>query len=1742
MRHALLFAVCYLLSLSSLSAQCAPTDFIFSSGIQAPRFGNAPISWRDQPLSTPSPFLPSDGIDVGEYGLIVDVSATMEIEIMSGGTPLTLRPEGQANVLEGPASTLNIFGTQLSASGEYEVYLEPGNCDDLPIADGNGNNGITITCNNCPVLPANPDIAIAYIYDSLTPNVLPVVPFSNVGGNGIGPDLNASALEKAAWKSQNNPLGNQRFLSTVYRSNLIQANTSFNQTELIVDISEIEYNTTTYEQQGLAEGWGVSLVARNVNSGNYSVIQAEYRKGFQPAPSTMQFILDPSVRNMDEELFVSIWRVRSVRNVNGLALGDFLYPSNYALFDFQLRTPIPLPPPPPHNTCGTAKPITYQPGSSCTLPDEVNTFAATSSPESSSCFSTDVWLSFTATSTQYDFLAEREGSARPNIALYEGACDNLNLLQCGFTQSNRDTFSFIDLTIGADYLIRLSGSFATTGIANNAYIPDPVENTFRYCLFGEPETCTTPEASLGERTCLDFQQYEFELTISDLGNQPSLDVVLQNTGEVLRTVTATGTYVIGPVTGNLSIRLQGNNATCFGDLIALNQFCGGEANDECSGAFFVPLSDPSSPILRQAWGRNATASSPALPSDCGAHAGARDFWFSVVNTTGAVADIAIVTAEINDTWSEHTSYFYTGDCQNLAYERCDAGDLNIFTDVAAGDTIFVRSAKTSITNNNVFSGTSVYAYPLAPLPNDDCNGATPVGISTDLVCTTSFAGDNTTSPDGQLWYSFQPGTSRATFLLNSIATTIGEANVISYELYSGTCGNLSLVESGTAAAGFGRQFNGLTAGDNYLLALQTNPSGGRGTFDACLLTPPPAATNNTPDDAIVVPVNTDGSCDQTTAGTTFGATAFFFSCAGGSRDDDVFFKFTANATAYAVELSNVNLLVGNDPTTVIQVGRFDQFGGFSTAVCGQGTAVVASGLTVGEEYFISVYTVGAAEAVDFDLCLKTLPTPVNDLCENALPLTPNTDQTCSIQTSGTLAGADGEGFTGFFCGNSTPVDDVWYTFQATANVAYSLEVSDPGFAQRIQVYVGSCGSLTSIYCDNNQNYTLPAAQLDRQIYVRVFTFEFTADKTFDLCLQQLSGGAPDNENCEQAISVPVSTPDNCSQVPGTTFLADKDFPACFGGDDQADVYFEFVATETAHLVLIQDVEDVLGLGFASLGIEVFSGTCGNLTSVSCNQSFENSPASVVSGLTVGETYIVRVFEHSGTAAATFNICVQTIVPPANDEEAGAIPLLQELIYRPRPFTLEFATSSGPAVECNGNTGTANDDVWFSFVANTTDPEVAFMNNFFNPLGVEVYAPGASDPLACYDPFTNFTSQLPLSGLTIGDTYRIRVYSYNSGSLTGEGAQGEIGVYGMPTEEVYLTAEDFCTPLNTVTSTGSGQWLYLRAAGDFVAAVLDEEPMGDISTGVYGHTGGIRTDANGIPYLDRNLQIGVSQQPSQGSVQVALFFTLDELDDLGDFSNSIISLFNVRVSKFSVDACGPTLPGGTGQFITPLYSSFIGSNGGLMVVIEIDDFSSFFLHAGDQPLSSNVLPVSCTEFAVSSSSDGLSFRWATAAEDNHAYWHIEGSADGLRWDNLLSIGGDPVNRSGSIYQRAYTGNNYKKFSFFRLVAEANDGTIEQACDIQEIDVDGARPILQSVYPNPVSRLGELTAVITLPEAAQGALTIYDLSGKSVLQKTIAGTTGINQLTVSPQRQLAPGIYQLQLVIDGQSFARRIIITQ
>lgn len=91
------------------------------------------------------------------------------------------------------------------------------------------------------------------------------------------------------------------------------------------------------------------------------------------------------------------------------------------------------------------------------------------------------------------------------------------------------------------------------------------------------------------------------------------------------------------------------------------------------------------------------------------------------------------------------------------------------------------------------------------------------------------------------------------------------------------------------------------------------------------------------------------------------------------------------------------------------------------------------------------------------------------------------------------------------------------------------------------------------------------------------------------------------------------------------------------GTPEDDVWFEFTATAATHNITLLNISQ-----FNSLHFGIYSGDCNNLVNIACD-SF--TPTLTVEGLTIGQTYKIRVYSTNPSVTMTFDVCIRNVMPP-----------------------------------------------------------------------------------------------------------------------------------------------------------------------------------------------------------------------------------------------------------------------------------------------------------------------------------------------------------------------------------------------------------------------------------------------------------------------------------------------------------------
>jgi hypothetical protein len=468
---------------------------------------------------------------------------------------------------------------------------------------------------------------------------------------------------------------------------------------------------------------------------------------------------------------------------------------------------------------------------------------------------------------------------------------------------------------------------------------------------------------------------------------------------------------------------------------------------------------------------------------------------------------------------------------------------------------------------------------------------------------------------------------------------------------------------------------------------------------------------------------------------------------------DVWYSFTATGTSQLITLA--------PRFGAIMDIRSGSCGVSASVFCaqvftGNTNPTLVTNLSSGQTYFIRVYPSGATPPAGisstFALCVANGPTTAtNDDCAQAIsvPVTP----TCTTPTNGSVQGATQSLPPTTGCGFGTTATDVWYSFVASGTTQ-TLTLTTR-FAASLDVRSGTCAASTSIFCTNfaAQGTVVSGLTTGQTYFIRIYpsgNIPPTApNNTFTLCVTP-GPGTPANDNCAGATPLPVAAA--CTPTASTIAGASQSLPpaACGNATTANDVWFSFQANGTTQIV-------TLNANFATV-IDVRSGTCASSASVFCSTGFA-AQGIVVSGLTSGQTYFMRVYPNNNTMPtptnSAFTICVTSATPAPNNDCAAATPVpVTTACATPVNGTVVGATQSLPPSPGCGNATTAA-DVWYSFVASGPTQLVTLNARFAAVLDVRSGSCATSASVFCTTAF-GAQGQI-ISGLTSGQTYFLRIY-------------------------------------------------------------------------------------------------------------------------------------------------------------------------------------------------------------------------------------------------------------------------------------------------------------------------------------------------------------------------------------------------
>ena len=661
-------------------------------------------------------------------------------------------------------------------------------------------------------------------------------------------------------------------------------------------------------------------------------------------------------------------------------------------------------------------------------------------------------------------------------------------------------------------------------------------------------------------------------------------------------------------------------------------------NDECVDAIALPIGSSFEDCNYQTFSA-AGATESATFAACGDFDD--DVWFSFVATSAdIVVDVNNFVGSSGELVSIEVLEAPCDDGFMTQFIPCRLNTPNVLFGLTIGTTYFVRVASPNFEDVNFLNEFDICLYELVPPTNDECINAINLPITELFNCTINTASTtagattdglgscvlNGGDSAGDVWFSATvPPTGTVGFKLDVRSNHDINAEILMGDCTSGftsmACEQIS--ENGMIGSG------GLVAGNTVFLRIWNGPIGFAADgvfFDICAFHFP---NQDECENAVFInPL--PAPCSGNLAMTNFSTFSGIGTCATGGgtvNAEDIWFETVIPSTGrLSVKLTTGVLEITTALSGVLEVFSGTGCGDLTSIACsdvseGEYGSVILDDRTPGESIWIRVWEFDSNEPGSISLCLTELPSILpNNECINAINLDVNTGF-CANPVTAVLADASshsGEGTCTLGQGDIRP--DLWYSVVVPASGDLVVETMNSGDLPfnntAMEILEGTCGSLVSLACDDDgsvDSYSkldLTGLTAGETLFVRVWNAAgLNFGGSFFICAYEPTDAIPINDECFNAIPLAFGN-NSCSEVIVHTANATDSTPLvgtvgdlCINNFNGADLWYTIAAP--ANFSTVDYALNMLYTTMPSLGIEMYHGTCDDLTPLFCT-SVDNS--------------------------------------------------------------------------------------------------------------------------------------------------------------------------------------------------------------------------------------------------------------------------------------------------------------------------------------------------------------------------------------------------------------------------------------------------------------------------------------------------------------------------------------------------------
>ena len=561
------------------------------------------------------------------------------------------------------------------------------------------------------------------------------------------------------------------------------------------------------------------------------------------------------------------------------------------------------------------------------------------------------------------------------------------------------------------------------------------------------------------------------------------------------------------VTESLPFDLDGNTRIkrCRVDLGAFENievdFCTAR-NDFCRRAIDLPIIVPTCTMV---YADTDSATASGINSNCETDGTHRDLWYRFIAPTNG--NILVEYQSISSGPFPILSIW--DNCDGIQGQEITAfkmsEDSMYIIDLESESSYYLSiSSRTGSENNFEFC---IKLGPDTP-SNDFCTGAISLPVftssctytqaNTSIASYSDVSNSCFTSDVRDLWYTFiAPSTNSVRFNYFSNSTVLPY-----FDIWRSCTGSSADEFVCNGNLRHDEVIPGLQIGFTYYLRIYSKNSCNyrHGTFQFCLNEGPLPPSNDECVTATVLSPITQ-NCQVVTGNTIIARRSGVQNSCSSDYTYDLWYEFQAPSSGKVV-LQYFDLTAMPSTSVWSNCGGSPSYEVYCSASLQ--TYHFFYDLTPNHIYFLSMASQQSNRGT-FEFCLyEAQDPPLNDICDQAIPIS------CGNIVIGDVLYATNSDYIGLCPSGTENGAGIWYTFDGMGDtIIISTDLSGTDFDTELEVYVGTCGSLSCVASDDNGGTGLKAevrfsSQLNETYYVYV-DGHLSARGNFELSLDCLNG-------------------------------------------------------------------------------------------------------------------------------------------------------------------------------------------------------------------------------------------------------------------------------------------------------------------------------------------------------------------------------------------------------------------------------------------------------------------------------------------------------------------------------------------------------------------------------------------------------------------------------------------------------------